>query len=853
MKFKTDLRTFMSSRFFHPWFALTMVGLSAFIIYSNIYNSPFVFDDISSIAENKIIRDLSNFFSFEKLLKPRAIVNFTFALNYAYGKLDVFGYHLVNVLIHVLNGIVVYFLAITILKLLSRQTSLTRKTTIGTRDYPIQTIALFSSLLFVVHPIQTQAVTYTVQRYASIAAMFYMASVLFYLKARIIQKKTKSREHGAKNKKIETKLNLKFLSIYTLSVLCGMLAFLSKQNTASLPGTILLVEYLLIDRTWQGWKKKLPVFFLAFGLWILFVLYISGLFGSSFEVRGLLEDVSGMIKETKTVSRWQYLCTQFNVLVIYLRLLFIPINQNLDYFYPFKLGFFDGLTPLAFIFLTSIACLGLWSIKKHPVVTFSIFWFFITLSVESSIIPISDAIFEHRLYLPMLGFGIIVSYLLFNLLSKQRVLAVIFLLVVAISLGAATYYRNGVWKNSATIWADVVSKSPKNPRGHNSYGIVMYSQGRMEKAIENYLAALRLIPDYEIAHNNIGLALYKQGRTEEAIKHYLQAIRKKPDYKGAHFNFGLALNKQGRFEEAIDHYLAALRLGPYDEKIHFKLGIALYNQGRFQKAIEHFLAALRILPNFVDARNYLGTALFNQGRNEEAIKQYLLVLQKKPDHEIAHNNIGLVLYKQGSTEEAIKHYLQALRKKPDYKDAQINLGIVLNKQGRFEEAIEHYFEALRMDPYDEKAHTNLGIALYHQGRFQKAFKHLIEAIQINPDFGEAHHNLGIALYKQRRTAEAIKHYFLSLRLNPDNVDTHYNLGVALYSQDRLNEAIEHYLQTLRLNPDHADACNNLGVAYFNNGNINKAIAQFREALRINSDHLDASKNIEKVLAHQGGD
>jgi len=159
------------------WFALIVIALAAFVVYSNTWRCPFVFDDIHSIVENTGIRDLSNFSSPGRFFDSRAVVNFTFALNYKFGRLDVFGYHLVNILIHILNGFVVYFLALSIFdtdRLLFRHSQL-----------PI--MALFAALIFVAHPIQTQAVTYIVQRYASLAAFFYMGSVLFYLKARIRQ------------------------------------------------------------------------------------------------------------------------------------------------------------------------------------------------------------------------------------------------------------------------------------------------------------------------------------------------------------------------------------------------------------------------------------------------------------------------------------------------------------------------------------------------------------------------------------------------------------------------------------------------------------------------------------------
>jgi protein O-mannosyl-transferase len=816
MKLPIEKNNFLLSRLFHIWFALILIGLSVFVIYGNIYNCPFVFDDIRVIVENRTIRDLSNFFSIEKLLKPRAIVDFTFALNYRYGKLDVFGYHLVNVLIHILNGIVVYFLAITILDLLSRQSSLAGTPVSGTRDYPILTIALFSSLLFVVHPIQTQAVTYTVQRYASMAAFFYMASVLLYLKARIIQQKSKIREDGAKCIKWATIHKIKLSSIYTLSAIYGILAFISKQNTASLPGVILLVEYLLIDRTWQGWKKKAPFFILVFGLWMLFTLYITGFFDSGFEGRRLLEDVSGMTKETENVSRWQYLCTQFNVLVIYIRLLFLPVNQNLDYMYPFKNGFFDSYTPFAFLFLVCLVSIGIWQIKKRPVISLAILWFFITLSVESSIIPIKDAIFEHRLYLPMFGFGLIVAYLFFDLLSRQQFCVIIISVLIIISLGLATIHRNSIWQNKIKLWSDVVSKSPKNPRAYNNIGVALNKQERTSEAIEYYLEALSIMPDYVDAQFNIGLAMDKQGNIDEAIKHYSEVLRKKPDYEKAHNNLGAALDKQERTEEAIKHYLQSLK----------------------------------IKPDYIESYINLGAALDKQGRRAAAIKQYIKVLQIDPDNEEAHYNMGLSLSKQGRTSAALEHYLEVLKLRPDHIKAQNNTGVLLNKKGRTKEAIAYYLKALRINPNYEQAHNNIGSAYEKLGRNEKAMHHYLEAIRIKPDFTDAHYNMGAILGKQGRNEEAFDQYLYALQANPDHTLSLNNIGIYLVEKGRLKEAINYFLKALQKKPNFIEAHNNLAIALFRNGDIEGAIRHFRDAIQINSDNAIAKINLKKLLILQ---
>ena len=666
-----------TSRISSPWFACSLIALVAVVIYSNIYRGPFVFDGTVQIEEKVQIRDLKNYLSPSALLSSRPIVEATFALNYRFGRLDPFGFHLVNVLVHVINGFLVYFLACNVFKRLysssmgqfapvvastskanpKRVTSRTRRAIENKKRAASQSLiplmALFAALIFVAHPIQTQAVTYTVQRYTSIAAMFYLASVLLYIRARALYS-------GANG----TGSSPKALAYFTLSFFCGMSAFLSKENTASLPGVIILSEYLLFDRTWQGWKKKIVWFGSVFLLLGVFFLYVSGFFRGDLQFGSLLEDVSGLMKETGAVSRWSYLCTQFNVVAIYIRLLFIPIGQNLDYMYPFKTGFFDGYTPAAFLFLIAIIGLGIWNIKKRPVISFGIFWFFITLSVESSIIPISDALFEHRLYLPIFGFVLIVVYLVFDLLKERRSWAVTLLISIIICLGVTTYERNRVWQDPITLWTDVVSKNPKNHRGHN----------------------------------NLGLALNDQGRFNLAVRHLLEALRIKPGFALAHTNLGAVFLRQGRVEEAIDHLSAALLITPFSVQAHNSLGVALANKGEFEEAIRHFSEALRIKPGFAVAHNGLGNVYARQGRITEAVKHWSKALEIDPDYATAHYNLAIALEQRGLIKEAKGHLFEAVRINPGYADAHTNLGFILERQGDIERASRHFSRALQINP-----------------------------------------------------------------------------------------------------------------------------------------------------------
>lgn len=692
--------TINKDHFLSPWPALVLITITGAVIYSNIYHAPFAFDDAGHIIDKRI-RDLSYYFSLEQILKPRNIVHITIAINYKLSKLNVFGYHLVNVLIHILNGFLVYFLSLTIFKKLNKisqspdSTRLPVRTGLGqvrpAKPFgrAISLMALFTALIFVAHPIQTQAVTYTIQRAASMAAMFCLASVFFYLKARItapcLRLPVPARQTGATHRQ-ESRYSL---TCYVLSGFCGMLAFLSKQNMASLPGAILLIEYLLINRTWQGWKKIMPWYALSFTLWVIFVLYVSGFFSGEFSERNLFEDISSLSKETVDVSRWQYLCTQFNVLVIYVRLLFLPVNQNLDYLYPFKDGFFDGYTPIAFLFLAGLVAIGVWSIRKRPIITLAIFWFFITLSVESSIIPIRDALFEHRLYLPMFGFAVFAASLLFHYFSNKRSRVIVVYIVIIISLGAATYHRNMVWRDDVKLWTDSVSKNPKNHRAHNNLGLALTDQERFEEAVGHYHEALRIKPNYPKAHSNLGLALAGQGRFDEAIFHYKEALRINPNFEEAHNNMGIVLLQKGSFDEAISHCKEALRIVPDYENAHLNLGNALLRQDKIDEAISHYKEALRINPDYAESHNNIGIALAGKNKLSEAIAHFSEAIIINPNYADAHNNIGLVLTGKGELNEAIKHFSEALRIKPDFKVARNNLEIALKKAGKEKRFNQH--------------------------------------------------------------------------------------------------------------------------------------------------------------------
>jgi tetratricopeptide (TPR) repeat protein len=488
-------------------------------------------------------------------------------------------------------------------------------------------------------------------------------------------------------------------ALYAFSILCGALAFMSKQNTASLPLAILLVEYLCVDSSWESWKKKIPLIGMAIIIFLLTLLYVSGAFRGEISAKGLLEDVSMLGRETDLVSRWSYLCTQFNVLVIYIRLLFIPIGQSLDHLYLFKSGFFDDYTPAAFLFLLGLIVLGVFSRTKRPVLTLGIFWFFITLSVESSIIPIRDAMFEHRLYLPIFGFAFAVAFLLFQILSTRNSFIILVSVLIITALGTVTYLRNGVWQDDLTLWKDVLSKNPKNIR----------------------------------ASNNLGRALAQSGRFEEADSHFSDVLRFDQEDAKAHFNKGVAMAGQGRFEEALRYYEEALRINPRYAQAHYNSGTVFETLGELEEALKHYLQALQIKPDYLKPRINAGVIFARKGQMDKAVAYLSEALESDPENAMVHNNLAGVMAGMGRIDDAIHYYNEAIRIMPDYADAHYNLGVMLKQQGDYDSAIRHLSESVHIRPDHANARYDLGSLFAKQGRLDEAVLHLAEAVRLQPD------------------------------------------------------------------------------------------------------------------------
>ncbi|MGD1075202.1 MAG: tetratricopeptide repeat protein [Thermodesulfovibrionales bacterium] len=538
------------------------------LAYSNTFQVPFLFDDFSNIVENPVIKDFRYFTNpvsasdvpLYQFFKSRFIGYATFALNYKLHGLNVTGYHILNLIIHIANALLLYLLI-----MLSFRTPSLRERSL--KNYS-NLIGIFSALFFVSHPIQTQAVTYIVQRLASLATMFYLLSLISYVQSRLSVSRVRSS------------------SFYVVSLISAVLAMKTKEISFTLPFTITLYEFLFF--TGRKIKRLLHLIPILLTLLIIPLTFM----GASQSLGDAIGAVSEVTRVMTPMSRWDYLFTQFRVIVMYIRLLFLPINQTLDYDYPLYHSLFEPEVFLSFLFLMALCFIGFYlfyrakskdrkSDQPLELIAFGVLWFFLTLSVESSIIPIVDLTFEHRLYLPSVGVFIAITTGLFiakdklveGKLSFQKTMLPACVLILII-FTYATYSRNVVWQDKTTLWEDTVKKAPFNARAHNSLGFAYSSEGFIDKAMEQYQIAIRLKPDYAEPQNNLANSYESKGLIDKAIEHYLLALRLHPDYADAHFNLGNIYFSEGLLDEAIEHYQISLQLNPDDAEALQKLRLA---------------------------------------------------------------------------------------------------------------------------------------------------------------------------------------------------------------------------------------------------------------------------------------
>ncbi|HTX65109.1 MAG TPA: tetratricopeptide repeat protein [Opitutaceae bacterium] len=656
------------------------LALAAVAVYANSFSGPFIFDDLLSIPQNLTLGSLRT-----ALAPPgggltvtgRPMLNLSFAVNRALGGDRVWGYHALNLLIHLGAGLALFGLV--------RRTLLLARRGAG----EAAGLAFAAALLWTVHPLQTESVTYIVQRAESLMGLCYLLTLYCFLRgAETDADPDPARPGGSR-------------AWFALSFLACFLGMGSKEVMVSAPVLVLLYDRTFLAGSFRAaWRRRGRVHLALAATW----LPLAGLVLRSGNRGGTAGLGVG-------VGFGTYAATQFQAVAHYLWLSFWPHPLIVDYGVRWVASVGE-VAPYAVLVGLLVAGTAVVLVRR-PALGFCGVWFFAVLAPTSLVPGNRQTLAEHRVYLalaPVVVLAVVAAHA--GLGRRGRIV----LAAAAVGLGWLTVQRNAAYRSEEAIWADTVAKRPGNAYAHNNYGNILAQAGRLPEAMAQYEAALRIDPGYADALYDAGNALKRLGRLPEAIARYREALRAKPELPDVEDALGRALVDAGRPDEALAHFEQALKLDPNFTDASNDLGEALARTGRLPEAIARFEQALRANPNWAEMHNNLGDALRMAGRLPEALAQYEQAVRLKPDYMAARNNLGRALAEADRLPEAIALFEQTLQRDPAAIDARNNLGTVLLMAGRAPEAIAQFEAALRLNPNLPQVHLNLAVALHRAGR-----------------------------------------------------------------------------------------------------------------------------------------
>ncbi|PTY08175.1 hypothetical protein DB347_00890 [Opitutaceae bacterium EW11] len=705
---------------------LLAVALAAGLAYSNTFRVPFVFDDVLAVFDNPTIGSLW------KALKPpsgygltvsgRPVLNFSLALCHAISGAAPWSYHLLNLIVHTGAALALYGIA---------WRTLARIPWWMERAGAPRLFGLALALLWVLHPLQTESVTYVVQRAESLMGFFFLLSLYAFVRS------------------VDAPGHRRWLLLAFFSCLLGVG---TKEVIALAP--VLTVFYdraFLAGSFLEVWRRRRWSHLLLFATWIPLLVLIVGQGG----------DRGG----TFSLNSWDlartYWTAQLEAVSRYLRLSVVPWPQAFDYGFPVPIA--PGMLVVYAAVVASAAGAALYALWRSPRLGFLGAWFFGILAPTSLVPGILQSTVEHRMYLPLAAVLAFVAATLVAALGRR---ALPVLAVAVFAAGVGTWLRNGVYSDDLTLWQDTVAIRPQSAIAQANVGTALYSRGRIAESLPYYRRSLELNAANPSTPYNLGLALAKLGRHAEALPFFDRTLELNRRFYLAHFRKGISLRELGRPADAYREFMLALETKSDFAESYEQIGALLVLQERWPDAARFCAEALQINPKLAGARANLGIALFRQGKLSEAETELRSALREAPALAEAHFNLGLVHAALGRQSDAIAEYAAAVQAKPDFVDALVNLGVAEAQAGRLPEALPHLEEAVRLAPPRADAQRNLASALFEAGRLDEAIAAYQASLASDPGHVATRLNLANALLAARRLPEAQRQFEEAAHLDP---------------------------------------------------------------------------------------
>ncbi|HEY4481478.1 MAG TPA: tetratricopeptide repeat protein [Candidatus Brocadiaceae bacterium] len=695
----------------NPKLLYILLSLIPLCVFLNTLQSGFVYDDIGVIEDNYFIRSLQNvpkifsrnYFHLANELSYRPVVTLTYFLDYAIWRLNPSGYHLTNVILHTITGVLLY-------AVLSR---LIRK----------RPVALLSAILFSMHPCVTEAVNAISYREDILATLFIFLSCLCLILSR---------------KKV----------YYALSLLSYLLSLFSKETAIVMPLFILLYWTFFMRKHYPSfrpvregtvsfpsashvngsesfspaksrWVRDFINYYLGYILISLFYVCIRFIF-----LKNPLEVSVGYIQGSIAIN----FMTMVKILASYVKLMFLPFHLSADYTIDPVLSIFDASFITSLTLLVAVGLIifkiinttvSLHVLNRDRIYGMFMLCFFAALLPVLNIVPIGHIMADRYLYLPVAGFCIVISGLSFhgvitqpplskrekfpvynhNILSKIA-FVIPLISILCIFFTTKTILRNRDWRNEYTFWTKILSEQPQNYDAHNNLGNYFYKQGVLDRAIYELEEAVRLKKNYPEGHNSLGTMYIDKGLIDKAIAEYVAAVKYRPIFPQAYYNLGNAYIKKGLVDDSIAFFNKAISQGMYNPQVF----------------------------------NNLGSAYMKKGMMDEAVAQYQRALSVYKDFAEVHSNLGYVYTEKGDLDRAMFELREALRLQPNHANAHNNLGAVYCQQGLWDMALDEFMKAVRFDPKNASAHKNIGMICFTKGDKQRAKEHLLQMLKCDPNY-----------------------------------------------------------------------------------------------------------------------
>jgi protein O-mannosyl-transferase len=704
--------------------ALGLIILISIIAYLPVFHNNLLdWDDQGYIKNNLLVHsfNVKGIFSQYVMGNYHPFTMLTFAAEYHLFGLNAAGYHAVNLLLHLINVILVFYVVF----LLSEKVA----------------VALVAALLFGIHPLHVESVAWAAELKDLLYALFFLASYIFYLKyLKELEKNYELRItnyesihphiHTSAHQHISTSTHY-----YLLALLLFLVSLLSKAMAASLPLVLILTDYF------KGRKinkktllEKAPFFVLAFIFGIVAVF---------------AQKSTGSIATTLVPFPDRIVFASYGFINYLYKLLF-PLDLCAYYPYPVKNGevYIPNHYYLYLLAFLVLAIYIIYSRRFSKNIIFGIGFFTLTILMVLQLLPVGKAIMADRYgYIPSIGIFYLAGEAIILLWNKRQKSAVIALVCVSTVLfSAKTYARCGVWKNEKIFWNDVIAHYQTIEEAYYNRGIICMHEKKDADAINDFDKAIELKPDYSNAYNNKGLTLMNLGKLEESLQCYNQAIEFDPKNAEAFYNRGSLYQNQRKNKEALADFDKAIELNPRYSQAYNNRGSVFYNENRGEEALKDFHKAVELDPVNVQAYYNLGVLFMNESRNSEAVKSFNKAIELNPGYANAYNNRGIVFVNEKRNSEAINDFTKVIELQPINANAYNNRGIIYMNEKRNTEAINDFNYAIELNPGYTGAYSNKANLLFEEKRYKEAAVLYTKVIELMNNFAPAWYKRGLAEY-----------------------------------------------------------------------------------------------------------